>query len=185
MQVVAQDLGQHGSIGRVVDAVDVRRFRPDDASMLTKMLHRAYAELGAAGLNFTAVDQDEETTLRRASGGESWVMTSGNELVAAMTMTFPPEAALQEISQEAAFPNRAWLNQLAVDPTFRGQGLASRLWIQGRRWARSTGASHVGLDTAVPATHQISLYSGWGFQEHETIQWPGKTYKSTIMLLTL
>lgn len=110
-------------------------------------------------------------------------MTSGQELVAAMTLTFPPEAALQEISQEAAIPNRAWLNQLAVDPLFRGRGLASQLWQTGEMWARSTGASHIGLDTALPANHLISLYSAWGFQKHETIQWPGKTYKSTIMLL--
>jgi GNAT superfamily N-acetyltransferase len=168
-----------------MDAVSIRRFRRDDVSALTGMLHRAYAELGAMGLNFTAVDQDEPTTLRRASGGESWVVTSGNELVAAMTMTFPPEAALQDISQEAALPNRVWLNQLAVDPTFRGRGLAGRLWVQGAAWARSAGASHVGLDTAVPATHLISLYSRWGFQGRETVRWPGKTYESTIMLLAL
>ena len=169
----------------MTDAVSLRKFRSDDAPILTKMLHRAYAELGAAGLNFTAVDQDEAVTLRRASGGESWVMTNGNELVAAMTMTFPPTAALREICREAAMPNRAWLNQLAVDPTFRGQGLASQLWEMGGSWARSIGASHIGLDTAVPATHLISLYSDWGFQKHETIQWPGKTYESTIMVLTL
>jgi len=50
----------------------------------------------------------------------------------------------------------------------------SQLWIQGATWARSTGASHVGLDTALPATHLISLYVGWGFQEHETVQGQGR-----------
>jgi hypothetical protein len=39
-----------------------------DAPALARLLHRAYAELGARGLNFTAADQNEQTTLTRASG---------------------------------------------------------------------------------------------------------------------
>jgi hypothetical protein len=47
----------------------VRRFEPADAEALTRLLHRSYAELGAAGLNFTAVDQDPANTLSRAPAG--------------------------------------------------------------------------------------------------------------------
>ncbi|MEU0885681.1 hypothetical protein ABZ345_44465 [Lentzea sp. NPDC005914] len=43
-----------------------------DGLELTAMLHLAYAELGDLGLNFTAVDQDITTTVRRAQAGSSW-----------------------------------------------------------------------------------------------------------------
>ncbi len=41
----------------------VRRFEDADAEDLTELLHAACAELGAMGLNYTAVDQDPETTM--------------------------------------------------------------------------------------------------------------------------
>ncbi|MCU1576952.1 MAG: family N-acetyltransferase [Leifsonia sp.] len=50
---------------------------------------------------------------------------------------------------------------------------------------RSNGATHVGLDTTHPALHLVNLYSGWGFQHRETIQWPGKDYASVVMILEL
>jgi hypothetical protein len=51
-------------------ALSVRMFTPVDAVQLTELLHAAYAELGAMGLNFTAVDQSVETTRYRARGGQ-------------------------------------------------------------------------------------------------------------------
>ena len=44
-------------------SIAVRRFEQDDAEALTDLLHRAYAELGAMGLNYTAVDQSVAETL--------------------------------------------------------------------------------------------------------------------------
>lgn len=163
----------------------LRPFEPADAPALTALLHRAYAELGAKGLNFTAVDQSEETTLRRAGTGGSWLLVAGTEIAATLTMTLPPHEPLRLLSRTAASPARAWLNQMAVDPARRGEGLASRLWKVGRSWARDAGASHVGVDTAVPATHLVDLYAAWGFAPRETIQWPGKTYRSAVMELPL
>lgn len=52
----------------------VRLFEDDDAAQLTELQHAAYAELGAMGLNYTAVDQDVETTRERARGGRCWVV---------------------------------------------------------------------------------------------------------------
>jgi hypothetical protein len=46
----------------------LRPFTSADTSRLTTLLHDAYAVLGQRGLNFTAVDQTDETTLRLASG---------------------------------------------------------------------------------------------------------------------
>ncbi|MFJ2957994.1 GNAT family N-acetyltransferase [Streptomyces sp. NPDC087270] len=159
----------------------LRPFEPADAPALTAMLHRAYAELGGRGLNFTAVDQTERTTLKRAGTGASWLLVDGSRIAASLTMTLPPHETLRRLSRTAAAPGRAWLNQMAVDPADRGQGLASRLWAVGRRWAVDAGASHLGVDTAEPAAHLVELYTAWGFARRETVQWPGKTYRSAVM----
>lgn len=165
--------------------MDLRVFQESDASQLTDMLHRAYAELGAAGMNFTAVDQDLSTTLRRASAGSTWVIADGAALVAAMTISWPAEAALRELTAEAATPGRAWLNQLAVDPSRRGEGHARRLRDVGFAWCLTRGVTSIGLDTAETADHLVGIYRGWGFSTVDTVQWPGKTYRSVIMTRSL
>jgi GNAT superfamily N-acetyltransferase len=168
-----------------VERFVLREFATADAAALTAMLHRSFAELGRSGLNFTAVDQDVDDTLRHAEGATTWLVLDGDTIAATATMRTPPEQELLELSRASALPNRAWLNRLAVDPDYRGLGLASRLWELCRDWARAAGATHVGLDTAAPATHLVELYSHWGFRHEEYIHWPGKTYDSTIMIVEL
>lgn len=160
----------------------VRPFVDDDAPALTAFLHEAYAELGARGLNFTAVDQSEETTRSRARGGRCWVVERGGEIVATLTMSLPPSSALQRLTPEARVPGRVWLNQMGVSPRLRGVGLARLLWDTGAAWAAEQGATSVGIDTAVPATHLVDLYTRWGFVPRDIIHWPGKTYDSLVMV---
>lgn len=166
----------------------IRPFTTDDAPAATALLHRAYAELGAAGLNFTAVDQSVSTTLARATGGASWLQVDGagdsERVLGMLTISLPPESALRALTPEAS-TDRAWINQLAVDPDARGQGLARVLRDHGMAWSRAMGASSIGLDTAQPASHLVALYEGWGFTTVDTVQWPGKTYRSVIMTRAL
>lgn len=162
-------------------SLHARPFTAEDAHPLTALLHEAYADLGARGLNYTAVDQDVATTRARASGGQCWVVESDGVLVATLTMSLPPSAALQTLTPEARVIHRAWLNQVAVAPPFRGRGIARDLWSRGQEWALAQHATSVDVDTATPATHLLRLYEGWDFNLAETIQWPGKTYRSTVM----
>lgn len=163
----------------------VRPFEPADVGPLTELLHRAYAELADQGLNFTAVDQDEATTLRRATAGASWVVVDDGRLIATSTVSWPAEAALRALSTAAAAEGRAWLNQLAVDPARRGEGLASELRDLGDAWAVRQGATSIGLDTAEPAAHLVALYRRWGFTAVDRVQWPGKRYRSVVMVRAL
>lgn len=159
----------------------VRLFVDADADRLTELLHCAYAELGAMGLNYTAVDQDVKTTRDRVRGGRCWVVEQDSRLVGSLTMSLPPSAGLQRLSAHARPEHRAWLNQVAVSPDARGLGIAADLWQKGRRWAVDQQATSVGVDTAVPAEHLLRLYESWGFVRVDTIQWPGKTYASAVM----
>jgi GNAT superfamily N-acetyltransferase len=166
-------------------SLSVRSFVSSDAAPLTELLHSAYAELGAMGLNFTAVDQSVETTLHRAGGGQCWVVERRSELVATLTMSLPPSQGLIALTTEASVKNRAWLNQVAVSPDLRHSGIAAHLWELGRTWAGQQGATSIGVDTAEPAEHLLSLYRRWGFRAKETIHWSGKTYDSVVMIRPL
>jgi len=42
---------------------------------------------------------------------------------------------------------RCWVEDLAVDPERRSQGIGSRLLAEARRWAAESGASHLELDS--------------------------------------
>lgn len=165
--------------------VVVRCFAETDAPALTEVLHAAYAELAEMGLNFTAVDQAVSTTLARAGAGACWVAERGDELLGTVTMSYPPSVPVMRMSPTAARPGTVWLNQLAVTPQARGLGLAGTLVRTGLAWAREQGAIVVGLDTAIPATHLIELYTRWGFAERDTIHWEGKTYDSVVMTRSL
>lgn len=165
--------------------MEFRRFEPGDTPSLTRLIHRAYAEPGAMGLNFTGVDQSEAVTLARASGGPTWLLVEGQELLGGITMSWPAEQALAALTTEALAPGRAWLNQLAVDPEHRNRGVARALRDVGFAWCHRHGARSVGIDTAEPASHLRAIYRGWGFSEVDTIQWPGKTYRSVVMVADL
>lgn len=152
-----------------------------DVPALTALVHAAYAELGAQGLNFTAVDQGEQTTRYRTFAGSSWVVDDASELIATATVSFPPGEVLRGLSAVSREPAIAWLNQLAVHPARRGEGLARLLLDRCLDHARDAGAAAIGLDTAAPATALRELYAHWGFVDREIIHWPGKTYDSAVM----
>lgn len=159
-----------------------RLFRPEDAPALTVMLHSAYAELAAAGLNYTAADQDVATTLGRATGGRCWLVEDAGVPVATLTVSLPPGRGIRALTSVARREGAAWLNQVAVAPTHRGRGLTSSLWWQALNWAMQQGVQAIGVDTAESAAHLIDMYTRWGFIPMDTVHWAGKNYRSAVLL---
>lgn len=164
------------------DHLSFRLFAEADTDSLTDLLHRAYAPFAERGLNYTAVDQEAATTLRRATSGATWLLFDANELVGSVTMSLPPEPLLQELTAEARVPGRVWFNQFAVAPEHQNRGYGSLLRGRAFAWARSQGSTSVGLDTGLCADDLISLYQHWGFRPVDVIQRPGKTYESVVMV---
>ncbi|GIG40282.1 GNAT family N-acetyltransferase [Cellulomonas phragmiteti] len=170
-----------------MDALEDLVLRPvtaTDVPALTLLLHDAYADLAADGLNFTGASQDEVTTASRTLGvGASWVLTGpAGQLLGTITATSPPGRGIRALTSLALEPDRVWLNQLAVHPDARGRGLAKVLWGTVRDWSLAHGMRSVGLDTAEPAAALRQMYRRWGFVDADTVQWPGKTYRSVVML---
>lgn len=157
----------------------IRKCRlPDDIAVLTDLLHRAYAELAARGLRYVATHQTHEITERRVKAGHCFVAEMDGQLVGTITVRKPnPEAKVATYREASTFI----FGQFGVDPAFRRQGIGRALHEHAMRFAEKNGATAMAMDTAVPATHLIVLYSKWGYREVERCHWDTTNYESVIM----
>jgi GNAT superfamily N-acetyltransferase len=162
-----------------------RKYVPEDAVALTALLNDAYREWSDRGLNFTAATQDVETTRARTSEGACWVIENNGELAATLTMSFPPPDDVQQLTSVARVRGRAWIGQIAVRDSLRGKNVARKLYDVACEWASQNRVTSVGLDTAAPAEHLVSMYERWGFQREGIVHFQGKTYDSLVMVQPL
>ena len=156
----------------------------DSVAELTTLLHVAYAPLGAAGMNFTAVDQSAADTAQRLQGAHTWVAFQGSRLVGCVSANgaFDPNhhpwaRALPWFYRQ----DLAHFHQFAVSPALQGRGVGAALLGAAEAWARAAGHRAMLLDTALPATALRAHYARAGYQPLDEVQWPGKTYRSVVM----
>jgi GNAT superfamily N-acetyltransferase len=62
------------------------------------------------------------------------------------------------------FGYRAWVEDFAVDPDRRSQGIGKRLLDAAKDWARERGATHLELDSALARTDAHRFYEREGSQ---------------------
>jgi GNAT superfamily N-acetyltransferase len=159
--------------------VEIRRLGPaDSVEELTALLHRAYAALGAMGLNYTAVDQTVAKTRKRASDGECHVAVEDGRVVVTFTVGL---ADRMRDPPEYARPGMALFQQFAVEPALQGSGLGSRLLRHAEERARALGAKEIALDTAEGATHLVRYYEARGYALAGHVRFAGKTYRSVVL----
>jgi GNAT superfamily N-acetyltransferase len=172
-----------------VSAVQVRPLAPSDSlDALTALLHRAYARLGAMGLNFTAVDQSVETTRARFTAGQGFVLDDAGTLAGCVVVAGPFDLGRHPGALRSPWYLRrdvAHLHQLAVDPARQGERLGDRLIAACEAWARAQGFRAIALDTAEPAQHLRARYARLGYTEVDVVQWDGKRYRSLILVKPL
>ena len=163
----------------------IRALAPtDDVAALTALLHRAYAGLGARGLNYTAVDQSVATTSERVAAGKCFVAEQESRIVGSVVVRQPQDAAQPAPVDTTPWyrrPDVAILGQLGVEPSLAGRGIGSRLVACCEAWALEHGFHWLALDTAKPAAALQALYAKLGFVAVEEVQWAGKRYRSVIM----
>jgi GNAT superfamily N-acetyltransferase len=170
-------------------AAIVRALAPGDSlEALTALLHRAYARLGAMGLNFTAVDQSVETTRERFASGQGYVLDDAGTLAGCVVVAGAFDAQRNPGTRRSPWYLRkdiAHLHQLAIDPARQGEQLGDKLVEACEAWARERGFRAIALDTAEPAAHLRARYARLGYQEVDDLQWDGKRYRSLILVKPL
>ncbi len=152
----------------------------DSIAELTALLHASYAELGAMGFNYTAVDQPETVTRARIGDGECYVAADGRRLVG--TIAYHRRSNWESWIKQ---PHVASFGQFGVLPPYQRQGLGARLMTLVERRAMETGATELALTTSVGAGHLIRWYQRLGYRVVENVQLQGKTYRSVIMSKSL
>ena len=169
--------------------VEIRQLAARDSmDALTALLHRAYAPLAAAGMNFTAATQGPEVTARRAAEGQCFVATIGPTIVGTVTVCGPyDDAAAPWATALRWFRDRdtAHFHQFAVAPELQGQGLGRRLVTRCEHWAREHGYRRMALDTAENASALRALYQRLGYGDVGHVQWEGRNFRSVIMQKSL
>ncbi len=158
----------------------LRRFDParDSYEQLTGMLHRAFARLGAMGLNCLCVDQATSSTRQRALAGDCFVAVCGGEVVGTMTLCArDAESACEHYRVE----NVATLRQFAVDPAWQSRGIGKSLVAFAEHWAATRGYAQLALDTPHPAEHLLAFYRGQGFRIIDVVRFEGRGYDSAIL----
>jgi GNAT superfamily N-acetyltransferase len=151
----------------------------DSLAELTSLLHRAYAELGAMGFRYKAVDQSVEVTRARISNGECYIAVRDGELMGSAVL-LPPSWRPAHCEWYAR-PEVAVLSQFAVDPRFQRRGVGSKLIHHLEARARELGAEELSIDTAEGATHLIELYQRRGYRSVGTAQWEHTNYRSVLL----
>ncbi|RQR26434.1 N-acetyltransferase [Burkholderia sp. Bp9143] len=162
--------------GRVV----VRRFDPrcDSYESLTALLHRAYAQLGAAGFNCPGVDQPASATRERMLTSECFVALGNAHLVATLTMQpHDPDSRCDPYRSRHV----ATLGQLAVDPVWQDRGIGRALLAFAQRRAAARGATHIALDAPHAAVRLVDFYRREGFQLIDVMRFSGHSYDSAIL----
>lgn len=171
------------------DPVQIRPLAPGDSiAALTALVHRAYAPLAAAGLNFTAASQSEALTVERIGDGHCLLALRGDELVGTVTVARAHDGNRHPWARASAWLLRddvAHLFQFAVEPAVQGAGLGRALMQAAEDHVLASGRRAVALDTALPATHLRQRYARAGYTEQHQLQWHGKTYRSVLMVKPL
>ncbi|MGH8778077.1 GNAT family N-acetyltransferase [Paraburkholderia sp.] len=167
-------------VRRGVQPVDIRRFDParDAFDELTDMLHRAFARLGAMGLDCTCVDQPVSVTRSRAMRGDCHVAVCDGQIIGTMTLEAPDRNSPCELYQR---DDVASVRQIGIDPAWQNRGIGTLLLALADHWAATRGYAELALDTPYPAAHLIAFYRSQGFRIADTMRFEGKHYDSAIL----
>jgi ribosomal protein S18 acetylase RimI-like enzyme len=155
---------------------EIRLANELEAPVICALVNAAYKELGALGLNYTAVNQDTETTLTRMRRGRTFVCAKGCEILATVTLH-------QE--NKVSTSHSLYLGQLGVKPALKRRGIGSKLMDFAEGLAAREGFSSLQLDTAKPAKHLVDWYLSRGYQIVGETHFEGKTYDSWIFEFSL
>jgi len=163
-----------------MSTVVVRPLTPeDDLSLLTDLIHSAYAPHAAQGLRYWGTHQTVEDTKKRFASGQGFVAETLGSIVGTITLRGPqPESPVPLYRT----PGTWSFIQFAVAPCQKGRGVGVALHEHALNIAASSGASRMLIDTAATATALIAKYESWSYEICGECDWrPHTNYVSVLM----
>ena len=160
-------------------AFAIRRLRAGDSlDELTRLLHRAFAELALRGIECQCASQSVARTRARVERGDCFIAVSGGALIGTVTLENVDRGSGIRTYRD---PGTASIHQLAVDPARQGAGVGRSLIACAAAWARARRYDRLALDTPEGAHRQVAWYAERGFDRVETVQVPGRGYASVVL----
>lgn len=163
----------------------VRMLRSSDSmEELTSLLHRAYAEQVAMGLQPLAGRQTVDVTRARSATGENFIATLGENGPLVGTILFQEK-------ESAAFPEWFLRSEVAhfslfgVDPLHQGRGIGGMLLAAVEQRAKELGKAEIALSMAEPDTKLSGYYAHRAYRFIQHWQWPYTNYRSIILSKSL
>jgi GNAT superfamily N-acetyltransferase len=157
---------------------EIRRWgERDSVSELTELLHRSYKRLADMGLNFLATHQDDIVTKRRLEKGESFVISNGEKLIAAVTLYKSSKSKCEWYNNAGV----SYFGQFAVESEYQNCGIGSVMMKFLEVYAAKKGVKELSLDTSEQALHLIEYYKKRGYRFIQFHKWDEVNYRSVVM----
>ena len=161
----------------------IRLLQPEDSlEELTTLLNRAYQRLADLGFNYTATDQSVEVTRSRIRDCLCYIALLEDRIVGTVNLELNGRDKPEWM---AGRKDAAYASQLGVDPDERHLGIGSKLMDVAEDHARMAGFSCIAGDTSEGAQYLLDFYGRRGYEVLDHHQWPGKTYRSVVLVKQL
>ena len=202
--------GRHeprASVMGLLEDIDFRAARPDDAPALARLIDMAgeglprWLWLQAALPGQTPENVGIERA-RRDTGGFSWrhacVLTCGGKVISLLLdyllddpyelpdLTHVPEPVRPLVHLESLAPGAWYINAIATEPDWRGKGLGRRLMMVAEERARAAKCQQMALIVAEENRSAVRLYDHLGYRElvrQEVVPWPGCPHVGDYLLM--
>jgi GNAT superfamily N-acetyltransferase len=122
-------------------AVEIRHAHPDEAEDLLRAYEWLFAPPGQRPPGW-----DREAAVERLRHGMD--LAEAAILIAVSDREIVGLCTAYDDMLSVRYGRRVWVEDLAVDPDVRGQGIGKALLDAAKGWARERGASHLELDSA-------------------------------------
>jgi GNAT superfamily N-acetyltransferase len=118
--------------------------------------------------------------VRRIIAGRCFIALDDDKIIGTITCYLPdPNKSDWPLIYKAE--GVAHFGQFAVEPTYQGEGLGSRLLFQAEEQAILAGMHTMSLDTAEGVPELIAYYEKKGYKPVEFHQWHTANYRSIIL----
>jgi GNAT superfamily N-acetyltransferase len=134
---------------------EVRAARPDEVDDVIPLYEWLFAPPGSVPPQWD--ERRAAVALREAIASHDSCV-----LVAASNGRFVGFCTAYQDMHSVRFGYRAWVEDLAVDPERRSQGVGKALLDAAKAWARERGATHLELDSALARTDAHRFYEREG-----------------------